>query len=147
MTSFPGDQDVVIGYNSSHIELKWNVDLQGIPFDKTRILRYPDRDFSSVTLLYHTNRDPQLLAELQNRMKVTNVVDSGAVTVTLVMRNVTLSDEGYYTMIVEVANRSQALNMLFLTVYGKKKKLSVFVKLKLMGKAYSYMLITFRRRS
>ena len=120
MTSAPGDQLVVIGYNNSHIELRWNIDLRGSPYDRTRIFQSLDSGFSSSILLYYNTRNPQILAEYQNRTNVTNVIVNGTVTVTLVIRNVTLSDEAYYKVQTEASNGLSKGNILFLSVYGTK---------------------------
>lgn len=122
-TNASGDEIVVIGGNSSYIELKWNIDLQRKSYDRTKIFKSLNSDFSFSTLLYNSSPYPQILAEYQSRMNVTIVVDSGAVTVTMVIRNVTLSDQAYYRLQVETTDGSQATNTSFVNVYGENNLL------------------------
>ena len=115
----PGDQSVVIGFNSSLVRLRWTFDLEGKGFDRLKIYRSSNRDLSNKITLYVSVRTPKILAGYEDRMNVTYFVDNGIVSVTFVIHTVTNSDESYYEVAVEDTEYNEEENTIFIDVKGK----------------------------
>ena len=119
-TSSPGDQVVVIGFNSSVVRLRWTVDLEEASFGRLKITLSPSKNFVDIIALYSSS-PLTISAGYEDRVNVTlaHEVDNGTVKVDFVIQNVTNSDEFYYKVWVEDTNINEKQNTIFIDVKGK----------------------------